>query len=110
MSKLLAEIIKQQLRTFTQHSQRRIISHCCSRLLSVDTHRYNRIVHIFRSIAEHEFMPYKVRHGIVHFTSALQFLQLNTLYSLSVQDFYPLFLKKEIFRLPETFTLRTEYE
>ena len=29
---------------------------------------------------------------------------------LEGEDVYPLFLKKEIFRLPEGFTLRTEYE
>ena len=29
---------------------------------------------------------------------------------LEREYFYPLFLKKEIFRLPEGFTLRTEYE
>ena len=42
--------------------------------------------------------------GRLHRFCWLSFEQLEREY------FYPLFLKKEIFRLPEGFTLRTEYE
>ena len=42
--------------------------------------------------------------GRLHRFCWLSFEQLERKY------FYPLFLKKEIFRLPEGFTLRTEYE
>ena len=42
-----------------------------------------------------------------HHTHIFQWLPLE---GLQDEYFYPLFLKKEIFRLPDAFTIRTEFE
>ena len=76
----------------------------------VDGLRYHEICLYFRmDISDTDLLSkgntFSLQEGKQRHTFAwLKFEQLQHEY------FYPIFIKKEIFQLPETFTLRTEYE
>ena len=78
LGKLLTEIVEEYLRAVTDDSQRSIITHSSYRLLSCSSHRHEGLINILLSEAEHTESAFVVRNSILHFTSALQLLQLNT--------------------------------
>ena len=78
LCKLLTEIVEEYLRAIADDSQRSIITHSSYRLLSCSSHRHEGLINILLSETEHTESAFVVRNSILHFTSALQLLQLNT--------------------------------
>src|SRR5574344_225278 len=78
LRKLLTEIVKENLWLVREYSQWSIITHGSCRLLPVDRHRYDSAVNILFAVTEHDFVTNQVVHAVVYLTTALQFLQLDT--------------------------------
>ena len=79
LRKLLSEIVKQNLRTITNHRQRRIITHSRHRLLPRSTHRNQRTVDILLPKAKSTQLPLIVSDPILNLTTTFEFLKLNTI-------------------------------
>ena len=76
LGKLLTEVVKQQLRTVWQYSQRRVVTHRGNRLATIVSHRHNGAFHILARKTKHTQALVKIFYCIIHLTSTLQSVQL----------------------------------
>ena len=81
LSKLLTEIVEQNLRPVAHDGQRRVIAHGGDRLLSRGGHRHNRLVNVFLAVAEGDEFLLEVVDRVLHLPAALQFLQLHAVFA-----------------------------
>ena len=78
LRKLLTEVVEEDLWLVGKHSKRSIITHGCSRLLTLGSHRDDGTVDVFRAKTELQFLASKVFHSVFHFSSAAQLFQFYT--------------------------------
>ena len=78
LSKLLTEVVEENLWLVGKHGKRSIITHGCSRLLTLGSHRNNGTVDVFLAKTELQFLASEVFHSVFHFSSAAQLFQFNT--------------------------------
>ena len=78
LSKLLTEVVEENLWLVGKHSKRSIITHGCCRFLTLGSHRNDGTIDIFLAKTELQFLASEVFHTIFHLTSAAQLFQFNT--------------------------------
>ena len=78
LRKLLAEVVKEDLRAVTQGCQRCVVTHGGTGFRSIHTHRDDGAVDVFLAEVKSTQFSAEVRHVVVDFTSALQLFKLNT--------------------------------
>ena len=78
LSKLLTEVVEENLWLVGKHSKWSIITHRCSRLLTLGSHWNNGTVDVFLAKTELQFLASEVFHSVFHLTSAAQLFQFNT--------------------------------
>ena len=78
LGKLLAEVVEQYLRQFTQYSQRSIVAHRCCRFGTVGTHWSDSTLYVFSGKAERTQFAVIVGHRVGNLSSAAQCVQFNT--------------------------------
>ena len=78
LCKLLTEVVEENLWLVGKYGKRGIITHGCSRLLTLGSHRDDGTVDIFLAKTELQFLASEVFHTIFHLTSAAQLFQFNT--------------------------------
>ena len=77
LGKLLPEVVEEHLRAVGKHSQRRVVAHRGSRLLTFHCHGNNRGFDILGTISKHHLPTQQIGYGVFHMPSRLQLLQLN---------------------------------
>ena len=78
LRKLLTEVVEEDLWLVGKHSKRSIITHGCSRLLTLGSHRNDGTIDIFLAKTKLQFLASKVFHSVFHFSSAAQLFQFYT--------------------------------
>ena len=78
LCELLTEIVEEQLRTFGDDCQRRIVTHGGSRLNAVDAHRNDGAVDVLLVEAEIAQLAAKIVDIVADFTATLELVQFNT--------------------------------
>ena len=78
LSKLLTEVVEENLWLVGKYGKRSIITHGCCRLLTLGSHWDNGTVDIFLAKTEFQFLASEVIHTIFHLTTTAKFLQFNT--------------------------------
>ena len=78
LSKLLTEVVEEDLWLVGKYGKRGIITHRCSRLLTLGSHRNDGTVDVFLAKTELQFLASEVFHSVFHFSSAAQLFQFNT--------------------------------
>ena len=78
LSKLLTEVVEENLWLVGKHGKRSIITHGCSRLLTLGSHRDDGTVDVFLAKTELQFLTSEVFYSVFHFSSAAQFFQFYT--------------------------------
>ena len=78
LSKLLTEVVEEDLWLVGKHSKRSIITHRSSRFLTLGSHWDDSTVDIFLAKTEFQFLASEVVHTIFHLTATAKFLQFNT--------------------------------
>ena len=78
LSKLLTEIVEENLWLVGKHSKRSIITHRSCRFLTLGSHRNDGTIDIFLAKTKLQFLASEVFHTIFHLTSAAQLFQFNT--------------------------------
>ena len=78
LSKLLTEVVEEDLWLVGEYGKRGIITHGCSRLLTLGSHRNNGTVDVFLAKTKLQFLASEVFHSVFHFSSAAQLFQFNT--------------------------------
>ena len=78
LSKLLTEVVEENLWLVGKHSKRSIITHRSSRFLTLGSHWDDGTVDIFLAKTKLQFLASEVFHTIFHFSSAAQLFQFNT--------------------------------
>ena len=79
LSKLLTEVVEENLWLVGKHSKRSIITHRSSRFLTLGSHWDDSTVDIFLAKTEFQFLASEVVHTIFHLTATAKFLQFNTI-------------------------------
>ena len=79
LSKLLTEVVEENLWLVGKHSKRSIITHRSSRFLTLGSHWDDSTVDIFLAKTEFQFLASEVIHTIFHLTTTAKFLQFNTI-------------------------------
>ena len=78
LSKLLTEVVEENLWLVGKHSKRSIITHRSCRFLTLGSHRNDGTIDIFLAKTKLQFLASEVFHTIFHLTSAAQLFQFNT--------------------------------
>ena len=78
LSKLLTEVVEENLWLVRKHSKRSIITHRSSRFLTLGSHWDDSTVDIFLAKTEFQFLASEVVHTIFHLSTTAKFLQFNT--------------------------------
>jgi len=78
LSKLLTEVVEEDLWLVGKHSKRSIITHRSCRFLTLGSHRDDGTVDVFLAKTKLQFLTSEVFHTIFHLTSAAQLFQFNT--------------------------------
>ena len=78
LSKLLTEVVEENLWLVGKHSKRSIITHRSCRFLTLGSHRNDGTVDVFLAKTELQFLTSEVFYSVFHFSSAAQFFQFYT--------------------------------
>ena len=78
LSKLLTEIVEEDLRLVREHGERRIVTHGSGRLLAFDSHWDQCISNIFLTESELYLFCLKMVNGVAHLTARMNLLKLYT--------------------------------
>ena len=78
LSKLLTEVVEENLWLVGEHGKWGIITHRCSRLLTLGSHWDDSTVDIFLAKTEFQFLASEVIHSVFHLTTTAKFLQFYT--------------------------------
>ena len=78
LSKLLTEVVEENLWLVGEYGKWGIITHGCSRLLTLGSHRNDGTIDVFLTKTELQFLASEVFHTIFHLSSAAQLFQFNT--------------------------------
>ena len=79
LSKLLTEVVEENLWLVGEYGKWGIITHRCSRLLTLGSHWDDGTVDIFLAKTEFQFLASEVFYSVFHLTSAAQLFQFNTI-------------------------------
>ena len=78
LSKLLTEVVEEDLWLVGKYGKRSIITHGCSRLLTLGSHWDDGSVDVFLAKTELQFLASEVFHTVFHLTAAAELFQFNT--------------------------------
>ena len=78
LSKLLTEVVEENLWLVGKYGKRGIITHGCSRLLTLGSHRNDGTVDVFLAKTKLQFLASEVFYSVFHLTTTAQLFQFNT--------------------------------
>ncbi len=78
LSKLLTEIVEEDLWLVRNDCKWSVVTHCCNWFLTCSSHWNNSLVDIFLTETEIDKFAFEVRNRVINLTTALKFFELNT--------------------------------